>query len=307
VSLPVFVTCIGVPNSRVIERVRSIAEETGADLWIDPGYPLIGPLNPVTSHELGVRPVGLALVDHPDELGPSATTPSRALKTRQVTNKLRAVMAVLGEQPLAGSRWVNEFPFPQLVVGHPTNKGRWAGLLRDLLAPPLALDLAQEEDPVYILTQARVLYHRGQIEHALERVLLLTRRNTTLQGMWACLAVMYAALERWTDCEQASQISVESGDDRVVSFCYLGLARAASGRHAEALPAFQRALSIYQSYRRAWVGTGVSLQALGRNEEAIQALEVALRIGMDTPWAYEDLGLIATAKQHLSELRVGGP
>src|SRR5919202_5670443 len=71
----------------------------------------------------------------------------------------------------------------------------------------------------------------------------------------------------------------------------LGLNRAKSGQHEEAIAAFEEALKINPKYHLAWNGKGIALNNLGRNTEAIAAFEEALKINPTYDWALNGKGI----------------
>jgi tetratricopeptide (TPR) repeat protein len=72
----------------------------------------------------------------------------------------------------------------------------------------------------------------------------------------------------------------------------LGIALAESGRDAEAVKAFERALSIVPDDTRARQLLGTTLARLGRTSDSIQNLRAAIASDPDDPWPHHALGQV---------------
>ena len=92
-----------------------------------------------------------------------------------------------------------------------------------------------------------------------------------------------------------------SGDDSLETLTLLGDCHRLSGRYAEALEAFNRAVSKNAAVPEAFDGLGKTLTAAGRNDEARAAFEKALATVPDDPDALEGLADLALARGDVAE------
>ena len=110
--------------------------------------------------------------------------------------------------------------------------------------------------------------------------ILLTLAGTTWQ-----------TAQDYRDAESYWLASLHSAPSSPVAWNALGLARAESGRHEEAISAYRAAITQDASHSKAWSNLARSLLAIGRSEEAETALKAAIQAGPRNPIAHANWGL----------------
>jgi len=105
-------------------------------------------------------------------------------------------------------------------------------------------------------------------------------------GIVAGFFLLYAAY-RWGGWIKGSR-STLSVEDSTLFACYnKGLSLANSGRYAEAIGCYDKALEIDPQFAKAWVNKGATLILLKRHQEALQCFDKALAIDPKNEYAQQ--------------------
>jgi predicted Zn-dependent protease len=118
------------------------------------------------------------------------------------------------------------------------------------------------------------------------------------------LAMALVAGRQYVAAERELRTLLAAGDDSLEAVALLGDCYRLSGRYAEALEAFDRAVTLDPSAPEGFGGRGKTLTVLGRHEEARLAFGQALRVAPDDPEALEGLADLALARGDLAEARL---
>jgi arylsulfatase A-like enzyme/Flp pilus assembly protein TadD len=118
------------------------------------------------------------------------------------------------------------------------------------------------------------------------------------------LAMALVAGRQYVAAERELRTLLAAGDDSLEAVTLLGDCYRLSGRYAEALEAFDRAVTLDPSAPEGFGGRGKTLTVLGRHEEARLAFGQALRVAPDDPEALEGLADLALARGDLAEARL---
>lgn len=117
------------------------------------------------------------------------------------------------------------------------------------------------------------------------------------------LAIALSAARQFGAAAAELQGLVASGDASLETLTLLGDCHRLSGRFAEALDAFGRAVAKHPEAPEGFDGQGKVLTAQGRTEEARGAFEQALRVAPDDAEGLEGLADLALARGDLVEAR----
>ena len=114
------------------------------------------------------------------------------------------------------------------------------------------------------------------------------------------LASMYLEREQFENAEAALQSALSLEPAFTDALDNLGVLRALSGRHDEALRLYELALSHDPSHVQLHVHRAAALIALGRQAEARAAAECAIALAPRDPGGYNVLGLVFSALENLA-------
>jgi MSHA biogenesis protein MshN len=164
-----------------------------------------------------------------------------------------------------------------------------------------ALRAALASDPGHVGARewlAGLLLQRGHSQEALalleEGLALANPTSPRLALLAARLYVEQGADDRALTLMEKARAAVER-DAAFLSFLATLYQRA--GRHAEAVQTYTEAVGLDPSEGRSWLGLGISLEALRKNQEAVRAYERAL---LDTRL---DIRLRRYAQERLGKLK----
>ncbi len=112
----------------------------------------------------------------------------------------------------------------------------------------------------------------------------------------------YVLLSDYGDADRWFTKATELDPENVLGWYYLGRAKYNENRFEEAISAFKRCLKLSPKHVRAADNLGLSLQGLGRNEDALAAFHDAIAWQADLPqkdpWPYIDLGSFLLEDNH---------
>lgn len=112
----------------------------------------------------------------------------------------------------------------------------------------------------------------------------------------------YVILADYGDADIWFTKATEFDPTNVLGWYYLGRTKYNENRFEEAVTAFKRCLELAPKHVRAEDNLGLSLQGLGRNEEALAAFRNAIAWQSDAPqkdpWPYIDLGSFLLETNH---------
>lgn len=153
-------------------------------------------------------------------------------------------------------------------------------------------------DPTY----ASPWYSLGNIYAALDRdeeAIQAYRQTINLnqRDPWPHhnLALVYEKLERYSEAITFYRQAIErhaSDQNRAVSWESLGNVYSDAGRYEEAVQALQEAIKLNPDYALPWNSLGDVYQALGQPQKAIEAYQRAISLDPNYAWPYNSLGLV---------------
>ena len=120
----------------------------------------------------------------------------------------------------------------------------------------------------------------------------------------ASRAHLRAQSGRFAPAIEDAQALVEAHPQRSAEYWFnLGFLLEATGRAAEAEPAFRRAVALDEKLDRGWYGLGLVLIQLGRHDEAVAALEHNTRLQPMSPHGWYQLARVHMDRREPDEAR----
>jgi tetratricopeptide (TPR) repeat protein len=104
---------------------------------------------------------------------------------------------------------------------------------------------------------------------------------------------LHESQRHWLGALEDARVYVRLAWNRPSSHFHLGRALAATGRHAEAIEAYQRALQLAPSNAYAWKNLAQSQLKVSRPAEALESVRKAARHEKDAPRLFVDLATLA--------------
>jgi len=140
-----------------------------------------------------------------------------------------------------------------------------------------------------------------QATETLERAARLTDDDGTAQEAWVNKGAAHAELEEYDEAIGAYREALHIDDDSehaATAETNLAYALWEAGRTEQALEHAERAVEVDPRFGQAWYNRGFFLAERGLNEEAVDSLDNAIRLGFDNPEVLEEK---AAALEQLGE------
>ncbi|AFK17864.2 tetratricopeptide repeat protein [Haloferax mediterranei ATCC 33500] len=127
---------------------------------------------------------------------------------------------------------------------------------------------------------------------AFERTARFAEDGSPLQQeAWVNKGAAHAQLEEWDEAIGSYHEALRVDDDSehaATTHTNLAYALWESGRTADALDHAERAVELDPRFAQAWYNRGFFLHERGLNEDAVNAFDNAIRLGMRTPAVHEE-------------------
>lgn len=136
---------------------------------------------------------------------------------------------------------------------------------------------------LYLLAQACIFFK--QHARALQLLEALLHEKPDHPRAWSIAGFLYAEKGRYADAIGAFEHALSLAPDDAATLFNLGFVLQKAGRHEQAIGRLTRAVELNPLLDRAWYGLGLSLIHCGRFREAIERLTEAARLQPLNPFA----------------------
>ncbi|MDX9835436.1 MAG: YcaO-like family protein, partial [Desulfobulbus sp.] len=148
--------------------------------------------------------------------------------------------------------------------------------------------------------RGRSLYERGEVEAALirfDQALIEGPTTEDLPYLYSYKGCCLRDLERWDEAVAALHLGLACDEERPDLHNALGVCAYKTGRHADAVEHFRRAVALNPSSAIDYANLALNLERLGKEDEAIANYEIALGQDPTIAFAIERLAGLLTADQ----------
>ena len=136
----------------------------------------------------------------------------------------------------------------------------------------------REDGPLHAYQLSRVFFEQGRIDQALEQIEISLRRDDSIPQTHFFKGYIYWSMDRWEQAEAAFRSALEIHGHYTNARNFLADCLAKMGRHQEALEQLEVALrdQAFPNREKLHLNRSMVYQELGRLEDALDALRAAV-------------------------------